>query len=446
MRVAASLILGTACAYGASLEVYSATVEGRDRCRIQASRVPGADAIVEWEDNVDTTGWAMQRVKASEATSARDSTTAAYAAGCVQGYASAKRMTQYWRNYAANEYSEGKPPQKLIDFMLAQQNFTVQLARGDVPPPVSPYTDDFMFGLRHVIAQFRGLLDGYRQRAEQDSIPEALDELEVFLLNSVGDLESLNSIESGENLKDCSGYVGRIAPEKAPAAGGALSDVGVFHSTWRSYYAMLRVAAVWDLPFAPAKVVSASSSPGFLHSKDDWYANGGDGRLVVFETTNAVFNQTLAREVSPDTLLTWQRAASAMMVSRSGEEWAGIFSVFNSGTYNSQWVITDGKLVAKAQSEGSSVLPANTLWVLEQIPTYVWKADMTSTLQAQGYWPSYNIPYNKKVFAMSGYPAQAAKDPEYGYNTTSRASIMARNASTTTTMKSLMALARYNDF
>jgi len=385
-------------------------------------------------------------------------------------------MTQYWRNYAANEYSGDQPPQKLVDFMMEQQKFTIALAEGSIKPPVSQYSDDLIFGLRHVVAQFKGLIDGYMQRAKRDNIPQALDEVDLFLLNSVGDLESLNSIEKGPAVDismpdsdlgrylDCSGYVGPIQKGsesyKASAQGG---DIAVLHSTWRSYYAMMRVAAVWDFPFAPAKVVAASSSPGFLHSKDDFYVSGGEGRLVVFETTNAVFNKTLAAQVSPHTLLTWQRAAAAMMVATSGEHWTGVFSLLNSGTYNSQWVVVDGKLVAQAQAEAESkqvlaseqastanslpaALPDNTLWVLEQIPTYVWRADMTSKMASMGYWPSYNIPYNEKVYVMSGYPAQAAKNPGYGYNTTGRSRIFARNSSTATTMDDVMRLARYNDY
>lgn len=136
-----------------------------------------------------------------------------------------------------------------------------------------------------------------------------------------------------------------------------------------------------------------------------------------------------------------------MMAATSGDQWTGVFSQLNSGTYNSQWVVVDGKLVAKSEQRAAGAdYPEGTLWVLEQIPTYVWRADMSSALSRQSYWPSYNIPYNQKVFDMSGYPAQAAKDPEYGYNTTSRAAIMARNHTTTRNLEDVMALARYNDY
>jgi len=114
-----------------------------------------------------------------------------------------------------------------------------------------------------------------------------------------------------------------------------------------------------------------------------------------------------------------------MMVATSGDEWTGIFAQLNSGTYNSQWVVTDGKMAI----DSGKVLKNGTVWVLEQIPTYVWRGDVSSIVSDQGYWPSYNIPYNEKVYNMSGYPARAASNPEMGYNTTGRAKIFARNAS-----------------
>jgi len=134
----ASSILPFRGAWAGEVEVYSATVQS-DRvwtdgasCAFSTGFDPDADATVEWEDNIESTGWAMQRVRASEEASARNSEVAAFAAGCVQGYASAFRMTQYWRNYAANEYKDGQPPQKLLQFMADQRNFTGSIATGAV--------------------------------------------------------------------------------------------------------------------------------------------------------------------------------------------------------------------------------------------------------------------------------------------------------------------------
>ena len=37
-------------------------------------------------------------------------------------------------------------------------------------------------------------------------------------------------------------------------------------------------------------------------------------------------------------------------------------------------------------------IPADTLWVVEEIPGLVAGADQSYVL-ARGYWPSYNVPY-----------------------------------------------------
>jgi hypothetical protein len=36
-------------------------------------------------------------------------------------------------------------------------------------------------------------------------------------------------------------------------------------------------------------------------------------------------------------------------------------------------------------------LPPNTVWILEQIPGYVEQADVTSFVNENGYWASYNV-------------------------------------------------------
>lgn len=45
---------------------------------------------------------------------------------------------------------------------------------------------------------------------------------------------------------------------------------------------------------------------------------------------------------------------------------------------------------------------AGLLHVLEQIPGYIRIDDQTKLFVNQTYWPSYNIPFNKDVFNMSG--------------------------------------------
>lgn len=75
---------------------------------------------------------------------------------------------------------------------------------------------------------------------------------------------------------------------------------------------------------------------------------------------------------------------AANQLSKGGSDWFNIISKHNSGTYNNQYMVYDGKLF----TPGNALQP-NTLWVVEQIPGDVVGADVTSQLE-KGYWSSYN--------------------------------------------------------
>ena len=76
---------------------------------------------------------------------------------------------------------------------------------------------------------------------------------------------------------------------------------------------------------------SCSSSPlaGFLMSLDDFYLLGSG--LLMTQTSNSVFNASLFSLLSPHSLLAWQRVRLANSLAHSGEEWAHVFSKYNSG-------------------------------------------------------------------------------------------------------------------
>lgn len=68
-------------------------------------------------------------------------------------------------------------------------------------------------------------------------------------------------------------------------------------------------------------------------SLDDFYILGSG--LVMLQTTNSVFDQTLMKQVVPESLLAWQRVRIANMMADSGKTWAETFSKYNSGKYTS---------------------------------------------------------------------------------------------------------------
>jgi len=145
-------------------------------------------------------------------------------------------------------------------------------------------------------------------------------------------------------------------------------------------------------------------------SLDDFYILGSG--LIMLQTTNSVFNQTLIKQVVPESLFAWQRVRIANMMADSGKAWAETFSKCNSGkytfmwtlrermcsfppsrpfsfpnracdslfsylgTYNNQYMVLDLKKVKLRKS-----LDDGALYIVEQIPTLVEYSDQTNVLR-----------------------------------------------------------------
>jgi hypothetical protein len=394
-------------------------------------------------------------------------------------------MFAYWYNYAQAEYNGlTGPSPKLRAFMQSQLDWTRSQVAG------LNKSDPFWAQVGLLLAQFDGLRDGYFAVAPTNETGAGIDELVLYMLNSVGDLEDLNGrfprsdartgrplrgatwmhreamhaqrravrsghahsaaslrkgfdpIPEGDKLTDCSALIRLVPATNVP---GAASDIYAGHTTWRSFYAMLRIYKVYAFPASvyPAGTVSIASSPGLLHSKDDFYAME---RFVVMETTNSVMNGSLWSALTPHSLLSWQRVTVANGLASSGKGWTDLFNRYSSGTYSNQWMVLDLSLFAP----GAPLPQQDLLWITESVPgVYMESADVTSVLVQQGYWASYNIPYFPFIFNISGYPAYEEKyGPQYNYNNASRALIFARNVSEgyADTLEGFQALMRYNNW
>ncbi|KAK6311775.1 hypothetical protein J4Q44_G00174390 [Coregonus suidteri] len=155
------------------------------------------------------------------------------------------------------------------------------------------------------------------------------------------------------------------------------------HSSWYTYAATMRIYKHWDFylsePHTATGKLSFSSYPGFLVSLDDFYLLGSG--LMMTQTTNNVFNTSLFSQVTPHSLLAWQRVPLAHALSHTGEQWAKTFSRYNSGTYNNQYMIVDMRKVTLGHS-----IEDGALIVVEQIPGLVEFSDQTQALR-RGYWP-----------------------------------------------------------
>ena len=68
--------------------------------------------------------------------------------------------------------------------------------------------------------------------------------------------------------------------------------------------------------------------------------------------------------MQPESVLEWARNMIANKLATDAPSWTQIFSRYNSGTYNNEWMIIDYNLVVSGQP-----LKPNTFWVLDQVST-----------------------------------------------------------------------------
>jgi len=222
-----------------------------------------------------------------------------------------------------------------------------------------------------------------------------------------------------------------------------LSNIYFAHTSWFSYSATTRILKYYDFPLSPqstaAQKVTFSSYPGFLNSFDDYYITSSG--LVVIETSLNVFNISMYSALSPETVPCGTRTIVANRMASSGEEWTDIYSKYQSGTYNNQWMVVDTKrFIPKLQ-----MLPG-TLWVLEQLPGFIKSADVTNILN-YGYWPSYNVPFFPEVYERSGYSYIAVNESDrFSYQHCARANIFRRDQSMVGSIHGLKKLMRSNNY
>ncbi|KAM9986622.1 hypothetical protein ACTFIY_011041 [Dictyostelium cf. discoideum] len=424
--------------------------------------------IGEYFDKIETTGWGELNItfNSNSATIQISDNEQAYFTGFIESVLTGERINQMYNNFAASEFtnSDHTPSPKLIDFLNTQMEFVRdQIFENNA-------SSQYWYSTGLIMSQFDGLVNGY----QQSPFPQ-LSEIQLYILTSAGDLETLvtlfPSTTTNENenenknknikissikpnfkdeLTDCSGFI-RILPD--------YSDVYFGHTTWRYYYALLRIYKFINLQFSyqdtPMEYrVSFSSSPGFISSKDDFYITGN--KLAIMETTNNIYNESLYQYTIPQSVLVWQRAMIANMIATNSSDWVKIFSEFNSGTYQNQWMVFDYKLFIPnnqqqqqhQQQQQQQSLPPNTFWIAEQIPGQVLTADLTDILNEQGYWKSYNIPYFETIYNISGYSEKTDLPPsyQYSYEKCPRSLIFSRNASDVLNFEDMKSLMQFNNY
>ncbi|KAK2850385.1 hypothetical protein Q7C36_009168 [Tachysurus vachellii] len=391
-------------------------------------------------DDIVNTGWSYLEV----VTNAKyNDTLQAYAAGVVEGVITSQLIYKHWTNTLmgyCGSYDQGYC-KRLKEYITANLQWVEeQIAKATE----SPYWHQVHLSL----LQLKGLEDGYNGQCTFPDTGLYFDPLGFLLFQMGGDLEDL---EAALNKSSQSRTVGSGSCSALIKLLPGNKELLVSHDTWNNYQSMLRImkkyifsfrTSLKDQTLIPGNTQAFSSYPGSIFSGDDFYILSTG--LVTLETTIGNSNSDLWKFVKPQgSVMEWLRNIVANRLAQSGKEWADIFSHYNSGTYNNQWMIVD----YKGFIPGKPSLKKGLLTVLEQIPGMIQAADKTEELYNTSYWASYNIAYFDEVFNASGGQDLVKK---YGlwfsFSDNPRAKIFRRNQSLITDMESMMRLMRYNDF
>lgn len=384
---------------------------------------------VAFQDHVFLGGWGHLHVNA-EATKE-----GAYAAGFLEGYMTSVHIFEHYVSWLQAQFGEvvvhaggnmrnfggmGRLVRKFVDAN------DIWVREQVAKHPDSEYWQT----VGRLMAQVDGLLAG-QTAATVNTSAMTLERGDLLLLLASGDVYDIQpavheagrvnwaALRAQDFMKE---FHKRVSCSCLVTATGEAVRAG--HNTWTSYNNMLRIYKrfTWTVAGRPVHQVAFSSRPAYTYSKDDFYTLPLQ-RMVVMETTNSVFNNSLYDKVIPRALMAWQRVPVSNFLARDGTHWADLMTHHNSGTYNNQWIAVT---LDRATKTG---LQDGFLTIAEQIPGEVKVADVTPIVRQQGFWASYNVPYDAGIWEKSGYGEHPDKmGGENSYHGNARAKIFQRDA------------------
>ncbi|XP_074526104.1 putative phospholipase B-like 2 [Halichoeres trimaculatus] len=392
-------------------------------------------------DDIKNSGWSFLEVITS---SQYNDSLQAYAAGAVEAALTSQLIYKHWMNtlmgYCGPFTAQTGYCDRLKAFITANMQWVQEQIEQQ---PSSPY----WYQVRLALLQLKGLEDSYNDQLSFPTGSFSFNPFGFLLFQLGGDLEDLESALNKSSQTrplgsgSCSALIKLLPNNK---------ELLVSHDTWNVYQAMLRIMKKYTFSFKvspseegllPGRVQAFSSYPGSIFSGDDFYILSSG--LVTLETTIGNSNPSLWKFVQPGTVMEWLRNIVANRLATTGMEWAKIFSKFNSGTYNNQWMIVDYNHF----TPGKTDIKEDLLVVLEQIPGFIVYADKTQELLQKGYWASFNIPYYENIFNASGCNELVEKfGPWFSLDQNPRAQIFRRNQTAVVDLDSMVRLMRYNNF
>jgi len=376
----------------------------------------------------------------------------AKAAGFAEGYLTSNSIYEYYKEFYANDLCKGENGTKFCNYIKKQIQINDKWL--DTTIKKEAKSDPFWHMVNLFNTQVDGLLEGWTKKTmeENGELPSDFDPVYgAKLINyyvDVWDYAEKYKTEEGEvqdgqvSRPTCSVLIKHLKDKE---------ELFVGHNAWHEYRAMgYRLLKKYQLSYhllpginelVPGHTATMSSYAGTIFSLDDFVTLSSG--LVTTETTLFIYNTSLFAHSSPDSqVFEPARVMAANRLARTGKEWTDLVSLYNSGTYNNQWMVINYNNIRE-----DGTLKNGALWVLEQLPGQVWAEDQTHVLREMGYWASYNRAFYPDAFKISGGQEKVDKYGSwFSYSETPRAMIMARDHSQVIDEESMIKLMRYNSF
>ena len=432
------------------MNAYYSKTSGKFTTKISTSIDKEAVASATYINSYTTKGWDFLTISSYDKPDNKyEDSIKSYAMGYLEGILNKDRIFSVYRNlmYFTFYDNDNKLPDNLIQYLT--KNLEYMKSKSLKYKDTDPYWEHVYY----IYQQMLGLFDGYNSVAENEKKIGFIYFQMVVANADIEDAVYYNNATRRPNFKNMTVEEIRIYTalhthcSSLVKVANDLSDIWMGHNTWTTYGSMIRTFKeyrfVSNKQNEKSKVVVFSSYPGSLSSIDDFYYL--DSKLVVMETTNSNFNDTLYDLLKPETLLTWVRVMLANRLAGSGEEWVEIFKKENSGTYNNQFQVLDLNKV----DTNKKTINDNAFMIIEQLPEYTESADVTPYL-IKGYWPSYNIPYFKTIYEKSGYIETIESNPSlydsYDYSGSDRPQIFRREQTNVNSLEDFKKMLRYNNY
>ncbi|KAL3093171.1 hypothetical protein niasHT_022621 [Heterodera trifolii] len=397
-------------------------------------------ALGRYRAAVNETGWGILEV---ETFAGHSSEWQSYAAGLAEGSLTKLQISNHYSNTVKGICRDNKGYcRKLYRYLNANLEWIsaqIDANRGDL----------YWRQVNLTFNQLTGIFDGYAMDSGKSFSPRVNFTITpIYMIQLSGELIDLSILfkkvprSKGEAVElaeagHCSGLV-KVTEGN--------SDLLMSQVAMSGFNTMNRIVKLYKFAYDPKDVpgfaVSFSGYPAALASADDFTLTSAG--LLSIETTISVFDKSLYSQfVHPQGQLhCWLRSYISNQLTSTAHDWVKIFARFNSGTYNNQWTVVDYKLF----KPGQQLPQSNLIWVLEQIPGTTVSRDVTWFLRKYSYWPSYNIPFLRRISELSGFDRKGEENDWWKWGFCPRARIFHRDHQKVRDIEGLRDLMRYNNY